>query len=901
MRLDRIIKVFLLVSALASVAHADDLEDARRAYGAGEFGEASTLLRPLAREGNVEAQYLLGRLYEQGDGVAKDESEARRLYQLAAGRGHKLASERLAVVGKSQSADESVALGWYLPAAKQGDIEAQYNLGYMYETGWGVSINEKEAARWYQEAATGGHDQAQLRLGLMYMVGAGVAQSKPKGVEWLRKAAAGGSRVAERLVQELFDSADGASLDAVKVISGLRRIIDEGDKRALATLLSSLESARSRRDGDGNGNGRRANNANNNGGGNERAESAPVRATPQATQPPQTLQTLMPNDALMPVLSAESRQSNQSSSSTPGMEGLVDDSNSFRAAQVGASQGKPEAQFELAVAYIVGRGVRKDQQEALSWFKQAAAKGHDGAQTYMHLWDDQLEAAAAGGTASVGWLKEAARHWDLDAMFRLGYLFETGRGVTTSVVEAAKWYRLAGDQGHVEARRRLSGVERGGGAAAPSLTGEPGVAVDGLASAPSIGIDGRVAAGILAVLLAACVFYVRRKGIPRIPLGSGAAASVIPAGMAKNAGPASEDLAFLKDLWADGAAAHAKATPAAAKPNPAADAAKRAPEGERVVREARPEKQEQPAKVVAAPVPEVAVAAVAAPAKAAAEPASPVPAATPAAAPAPITAREQSGKINAADLKSADDKSRRPSLKGFGATPDLEPASRFDNVRHILAEEFVRVGISRDELAAGRVSADSLFGGAVPLDRAGKVLRRVSGDPQRLSADSLISEFGSSFAAEGMPAPRKPVPSASGAAIAPPAQPAPIPVQAKPAPVRPAAVKPAPAEVVTPALDMHAPLTADEERSLAEVHFNIGLMFARGEGVPKNEQLAAKWYLKAAEEGLAEAQFSLSELYASGAGVKADPSKAAYWLEMAAKGGYAPAREPVRQRNQGGL
>jgi len=898
MRLDRITRVFLLVSALASVAHADDLEDARRAYGAGEFGEASTLLRPLAREGNVEAQYLLGRLYEQGDGVAKDENEARRLYKAAAGRGHKLASERLAVVGKSQSADESVALGWYLPAAKQGDVEAQYNLGYMYETGWGVSINEKEAARWYQEAATGGHDQAQLRLGMMYMVGAGVAQSKPKGVEWLRKAAAGGSRVAERLVQELFDSSDGASLDAVKVISGLRRVIDEGDKRALATLLSSLETARSRRggEGNGNGNGRHATNSNN-GGGTERAEPAGVRAAPPAPQTPQTLQTLMPNDALMPELSTESRQGSQVP--TPGMEGLVDDSNSFRAAQVGASQGKPEAQFELAVAYVVGRGVRKDQQEALSWFKQAAAKGHDGAQTYMHLWDDQLEAAAAGGTVSVGWLKEAARRWDLDAMFRLGYLFETGRGVTTSVVEAAKWYRLAGDQGHAEARRRLSGVERGG-VAVPALTGQPGVAADGVASVPSTGIDGRLAAGILAVLLAVCVFYVRRKGMPQINLGSAAAASVIPDGMAKNAGPASEDLAFLKDLWADGAAAHAKAAPAAVRPNPAADAAKRAPEGERVVREARPEKHELPPKVVAAPVPEVAVAAVAAPVKAP-EPASPVPAAVPSVAPAPITAREQSGKINAADLKSADDKSRRPSPQGFGATPNLEPASRFDNVRHILAEEFVRVGISRDELAAGRVSADSLFGGAVPLDRAGKVLRRVSGDPQRLSADSLISEFGSSFAAEGMPAPRKPVPSASGAAIASPAQPAPVPVQAKPAPVRPAAVKPAAAEVVTPALDMHAPLTADEERSLAEVHFNIGVMFARGEGVPKNEQLAAKWYQKAAEEGLAEAQFNLSELYASGIGVKADPSKAAYWLEMAAKGGYAPAREPVRQRNQGGL
>ena len=279
-------------------------------------------------------------------------------------------------------------------------------------------------------------------------------------------------------------------------------------------------------------------------------------------------------------------------------------------------------------------------------------------------------------------------------------------------------------------------------------------------------------------------------------------------------------------------------------------------------------------------------------------------------APTPVTAsRETSGKVTAAELKSGTDKSRR------GEAPqraDLDATSRFDNVRHILAEDFVRVGISRDELAAGRISADSLFGGAVPLDRAGKVLRRVNGDPQRLSADSLMSEFGSNFAAEGMPAPRKPVVKGSIAApnvnsianskivAAQSAAAAPILTPAKPAVTRPAIVKPVAVEARVPPLDMHAPLTADEERSLAEVHFNIGLMFARGEGVPKNDQLAAKWYLKAAEEGLAEAQFSLSEFYTDGTGVKADASKAAYWLEKATQGGFVPVRERMPQRNQAG-
>lgn len=898
MRIDCITKVFFLVFAMASAAYADDLEDARRAYGAGEFTEASTLLRPLAREGNVEAQYLLGRLYEQGDGVAKDTAEAKRLYNQAAAKGHKLAGERLAIFGSAQSGEESVALGWYLPAAKQGDTDAQYNLGYMYETGWGVSTNEKEAVRWYHEAANSGHDQAQLRLGMMYIVGAGVTASKATGIDWLRKSAASGSRIAQRIVQELFDAADGDSLDATKIIGGLRRVIDEGDKRALGTLTASLEAARGRHAGASADSASRVADS----GGRAAKSEAPVPSRPPVRAPVQSLSFSESSTQAVeeaPVLSPA--QSNLRATPEPASS---DENTRFRTAQMGATQGKADAQFDLAVAYVAGRGVRLDQQEALNWFKQAAAKGHDGALTYMQLWDDQLESSSAGGTVAVSWLKEGARRWELDALFRLGYLFETGNGVTPSIIEATKWYRLAAGEGHSEARRRLGAIERGGRAAPetpPPLTVSSATA--------SAGMGGKIAIGVVVLLVVGIGFYVRRHGLPKLSVP--ASINIPTAGAmnnAKQSGPASEDLAFLKDLWADGAAAHAKAvTVPAAKPMPPPAEARRPAEEERPAREPKPAKVEN-AEAVAAPVSRGA--------ETPAAPLAPAQVATPAPvvaqAPTPVTAsRESSGKVTAAELKSGNDQSRR------GEAPqraDMDGASRFDNVRHILAEDFVRVGISRDELAAGRVSADSLFGGAVPLDRAGKVLRRVNGDPQRLSADSLMSEFGSNFAAEGMPAPRKPVAKGSIAApnvnsiasqnpkveAAKPAAAVQIPVPAKPAITRPAIVKPVAVEARVPPLDMHAPLTADEERSLAEVHFNIGLMFARGEGVPKNDQLAAKWYQKAAEEGLAEAQFSLSEFYTDGTGVKADASKAAYWLEKATQGGFVPARERMPQRNQAG-
>ncbi|MDH5426392.1 MAG: SEL1-like repeat protein, partial [Gammaproteobacteria bacterium] len=94
---------------------ADDLSDAKNAYGAGQFEEAATLLRPLVRQENIEAVYLLARMYEQGDGVEKDLGEAKRLFRIAAEKGNDAAQQRLDIFD-AQGADDSVVIEWYLPS-----------------------------------------------------------------------------------------------------------------------------------------------------------------------------------------------------------------------------------------------------------------------------------------------------------------------------------------------------------------------------------------------------------------------------------------------------------------------------------------------------------------------------------------------------------------------------------------------------------------------------------------------------------------------------------------------------------------------------------------------------------------------------------------------------------------
>ncbi|MBL0641313.1 sel1 repeat family protein, partial [Aeromonas veronii] len=56
----------------------------------------------------------------------------------------------------------------YCQAAEQGDAEAQFNMGLMYDQGQGVPQDDGQAMAWYRLAAEQGHVGAQFNLGWMY-------------------------------------------------------------------------------------------------------------------------------------------------------------------------------------------------------------------------------------------------------------------------------------------------------------------------------------------------------------------------------------------------------------------------------------------------------------------------------------------------------------------------------------------------------------------------------------------------------------------------------------------------------------------------------------------------------------------------------------------------------------
>ncbi len=83
---------------------------------------------------------------------------------------------------------------------------------------------------------------------------------------------------------------------------------------------------------------------------------------------------------------------------------------------------------------------------------------------------------------------------------------------------------------------------------------------------------------------------------------------------------------------------------------------------------------------------------------------------------------------------------------------------------------------------------------------------------------------------------------------------------------------------------------ANAEQGDEEAQFNLGVMYAGGQGVPQDSKQAVAWYRKAAEQGYAEAQFCLGEMYHRGLGVPQDYAQAAAWYRKAAEQGYAGAQ-----------
>jgi TPR repeat protein/membrane protease YdiL (CAAX protease family) len=128
-------------------------------------------------------------------------------------------------IRRDQSTGEQVSivrrsvLDCYLPAAKEGDPRAQFNVGQFYEHGPTSAQDPAAAVEWYRKSADFGYARAQVDLAYLLRHGTGVSRDPAAAAGWYLKAAKQGDVIAEGDLGYCYMEGEGVSQDDVKAFA----------------------------------------------------------------------------------------------------------------------------------------------------------------------------------------------------------------------------------------------------------------------------------------------------------------------------------------------------------------------------------------------------------------------------------------------------------------------------------------------------------------------------------------------------------------------------------------------------------------------------------------------------------------------------------------------------------
>jgi TPR repeat protein len=234
-------------AAYASIK--DALRVGMRDYNAGNKGGAIRAFEFAASQGQPLALWKLGRMYADGDGVARNDVRAFQYFSRLADDN---ADESPSSPRASLVANAFTSLGTYYlegikgtnikpnaPRAVEmfsysasyfGDPNAQFNLARLYLDGLGLEKDPRQAARWLNLAAEKGHSPAQALLGQLLVNGDGVPMQRARGLMWLELALQTADARSQAWVKSLHEEAFGGA--------------SETDRRTASALSEQFQARR---------------------------------------------------------------------------------------------------------------------------------------------------------------------------------------------------------------------------------------------------------------------------------------------------------------------------------------------------------------------------------------------------------------------------------------------------------------------------------------------------------------------------------------------------------------------------------------------------------------------------------------------------------------------------------
>src|SRR5712691_3080083 len=175
-----------------------------RAYAANrQTPDAIAAWRKAADKGSTSAMVELGVLFGTGTGVAKDEAQARKLFERAADAGNPRGVSNLAALGDGSPSDSIKARALLSKGAEANSAAAEYQLGLMMAEGVGGPKDDVAARALFEKAAAQDHPGAFERMGAFAQSGRGGAQDSNAAKAYFERAATLGNEDAKAALKRM--------------------------------------------------------------------------------------------------------------------------------------------------------------------------------------------------------------------------------------------------------------------------------------------------------------------------------------------------------------------------------------------------------------------------------------------------------------------------------------------------------------------------------------------------------------------------------------------------------------------------------------------------------------------------------------------------------------------------
>ncbi|MBY0354624.1 MAG: sel1 repeat family protein [Rickettsiales bacterium] len=421
-----------------------------------------SLLQQRTDRGDSTAAYRLGRIYALGITAEADLAEAKQWYLRAAKLGSVSALRELSLMASRNDKNATEAAKYMLQAAESGSIVSAVELAKKLARpeGYYLDVSQEVAHLWAERAAAVGNVTAIGILSTQLLAEGKVEQA----VSYLERAASKGNMESYLTLYRLFKNAEGVAKDTERAaryfVSALqsRQLVPQEKERLALILLDGSEPVYDETKGLS-----LLNEAANEGAIDAMSLLADMylHGKNVAVDVGKALSWLEKASALGDVTSTLTL-------SLLYEEGVLVKQNRMKANRLitqtlkNVAPDDSQAMMTIGKAYVEGKGVVVDMDEAAKWFKRATEAGSiEGLVTLGRLvkWN---AVKAFQASQAVGLFEQAASAGSKSALVELGLLYSIGMLVPLDANSALSYFILAAEGGSLEGMRQAGLAYLGG-------------------------------------------------------------------------------------------------------------------------------------------------------------------------------------------------------------------------------------------------------------------------------------------------------------------------------------------------------------------------------------------------------------------------------------------------------